>query len=91
MDVKVNRNAFGRQRESFEVDLNLPFLDSPYSAIFIRAPAIMDAGPEVDVLSTINGRIVAARQKNVLALAFHPELTPDSRLHHYFLDMISVT
>jgi 5'-phosphate synthase pdxT subunit len=51
----------------------------------------MDAGPEVDVLSTINGRIVAARQKNVLALAFHPELTPDSRLHHYFLDMISVT
>ncbi|ODV49499.1 MAG: glutamine amidotransferase [Methanohalophilus sp.] len=91
MDVKVNRNAFGRQRESFEINLDLAFLDSPYTAIFIRAPAIMDAGPEVDVLSTINGRIVAARQNNVLALAFHPELTPDLRLHHYFLDMISVT
>ncbi len=91
MDVKVNRNAFGRQRESFEINLDLAFLDSPYTAIFIRAPAIMDVGPEVDVLSTINGRIVAARQKNVLALAFHPELTPDLRLHHYFLDMISIT
>lgn len=88
MDTQVSRNAFGRQRESFETDLELPFLDSPYRAIFIRAPAIIDAGPDVEVLSNIDERVVAARQANVLALAFHPELTDDLRIHRYFLEMI---
>ncbi|WP_300607935.1 pyridoxal 5'-phosphate synthase glutaminase subunit PdxT [Methanohalophilus sp.] len=88
MDTKVNRNAFGRQRESFETYMELPFLDSPYRAVFIRAPAIVDAGPDVEVLSKIDDKIVAARQSNILAFAFHPELTDDLRIHRYFLNMI---
>jgi 5'-phosphate synthase pdxT subunit len=87
MDTQVNRNAFGRQRESFEADLDLPFLDLAYRAVFIRAPAIVEAGTEVEVLAEIDNRIVAARQGNVLALAFHPELTDDLRIHQYFLEM----
>jgi 5'-phosphate synthase pdxT subunit len=87
MDIQVNRNAFGRQRDSFETDLDLPFLDSPYRAVFIRAPAITVAGDDVEVLAELDGRIVAARQANVLALAFHPELTDDLRIHDYFLQM----
>ncbi|MBN2110659.1 MAG: pyridoxal 5'-phosphate synthase glutaminase subunit PdxT [Methanosarcinaceae archaeon] len=89
MDTRVNRNAFGRQRESFETELGLPFLDTPYNAVFIRAPGIVDAGKDVTVLARIDDMIVAAEQGNVLALAFHPELTPDPRIHQYFLDKLS--
>ena len=88
MNTQVNRNAFGRQRDSFEADLDLPFLDSPYRAVFIRAPAIINAGSDVEILSKIDDWIVAAREGNVLALAFHPELTDDLRIHHYFIEMI---
>lgn len=88
MDTKVNRNAFGRQRDSFETELELPFLDKTYNAVFIRAPGIVEAGKEVTVLAEIDGMIVAAEQGNVLALAFHPELTPDLRIHQYFLDKL---
>ncbi len=88
MDIKVNRNAFGRQRESFECPLEFKGLDTPFNAVFIRAPAITEADREVELLSKHNGFIVAARQKNLLALAFHPELTGDLRIHHYFLKMI---
>ncbi|MBP2029306.1 5'-phosphate synthase pdxT subunit [Methanohalophilus levihalophilus] len=88
MNTQVNRNAFGRQRDSFETDLELPFLDSSYRAVFIRAPAIIDYGQDVEILSKIDDRVVAARQGNVLALAFHPELTDDLRVHQYFLDMV---
>jgi 5'-phosphate synthase pdxT subunit len=88
MDTKVNRNAFGRQRDSFEIELDLPFLESPYNAVFIRAPAIVDAGADVKVLAKIDDMIVAAEQDNVLALAFHPELTLDTRVHQYFLDKL---
>ena len=86
MDTKVNRNAFGRQRESFETQLEVKVLDSPYNAVFIRAPAIVEWGDDVRVLARIGDLVVAAEQGNVLALAFHPELTDDMRLHQYFLD-----
>ncbi|WP_342305334.1 pyridoxal 5'-phosphate synthase glutaminase subunit PdxT [Methanolobus sp. ZRKC5] len=88
MDTKVNRNAFGRQRDSFEIELELPFLSSPYNAVFIRAPGIVKSGNDVKVLAKIDDMIVAAEQGNVLALAFHPELTLDTRVHQYFLDKL---
>lgn len=86
MDIKVKRNAFGRQRESFEALLTLSFLNTPFHAVFIRAPAITDATEQVEVLATFEGHIVAAKQRNIFALSFHPELTDDRRIHHYFLE-----
>ncbi len=88
MDTKIGRNAFGPQRESFEADLNVEGFNSPYRAVFIRAPAIVEVGKGVDVLSKVNEYVVAARQKNLLCLAFHPELTDDLRFHEIFLKMI---
>ncbi|HIH36643.1 MAG TPA: pyridoxal 5'-phosphate synthase glutaminase subunit PdxT [Methanocellales archaeon] len=89
MDVHMKRNAFGRQRESFEALLDVPVLNGDkFPAVFIRAPAITSAEKNVQVLASLDGYIVAARQKNLLALAFHPELTKDMRFHHYFVDMI---
>jgi 5'-phosphate synthase pdxT subunit len=88
MDITVGRNAFGPQRESFEADLAVKGLDSPYRAVFIRAPAIVRVGGDVDVLARIGEVVVAVRQKNLLALAFHPELTEDSRIHQIFLKML---
>ncbi len=88
MDIRVNRNAFGRQRESYECQVDFKGLDLPFNAVFIRAPAVIGCGENVEILSKCNGLIVAARQKNMLALAFHPELTDDLRIHHYFLKMI---
>ena len=88
MDVKVKRNAFGRQRESFEVLLKMSLFDEPFHAVFIRAPAITQAAENVDVLATFNDRVVAAKQRNIIALSFHPELTEDRRIHHYFLENI---
>lgn len=88
MDTRVNRNAFGRQRDSFEAELEVFILDSPFTGVFIRAPGIVSCGPGVKVLSRLEGMIVAAEQGNVLALAFHPELTDDLRIHQYFLDKV---
>jgi 5'-phosphate synthase pdxT subunit len=88
MDIHVNRNAFGRQKESFEAPVDFKGFTSPFNAVFIRAPCITQAGKGVEILSTYNGSIVAARQKNVLVLAFHPELTDDLRIHRYFLKMM---
>lgn len=88
MDIKVNRNAFGPQRESFEADLKIKGLDQPYRAVFIRAPAICEAGSAVEVLARVGEAVVAARQGNLLALAFHPELTEDTRIHQIFLKML---
>lgn len=88
MDVKIDRNAFGPQRESFEADLRVEGFEKPYRAIFIRAPAIARAGEGVQVLARVGEAIVAARQKNLLALAFHPELTDDTRFHQIFLKML---
>lgn len=91
MDIKVKRNAFGRQRESFETELIIPVLgEEPYPAVFIRAPLIEKCGRSVEVLAKLNdGTIVAARQDKLLVTAFHPELTGDLRFHRYFLDMAS--
>ena len=88
MDIKISRNAFGPQRESFEADLEIEGLERPYRAVFIRAPAIAEVGNGVQVLARVGERVVAARQKNLLALAFHPELTDDSRVHQIFLKML---
>jgi len=88
MDITVNRNAFGRQKESFECLIDFKGLDSPFNAVFIRAPSITWFGKDVEVLSEYNGVIIAARQKNMLVLAFHPELTDDPRIHNYFLKMM---
>ncbi len=93
MDVTVDRNAFGRQVDSFEADLSLPFAPAdapPFRAVFIRAPKIEAVGSGVEVLATLdNGAIVAARQGNLLVTAFHPELTNDNRFHQLFLQMIT--
>ena len=88
MDIKISRNAFGPQRESFEADLQIKGLDQPYHAVFIRAPAIAQVGDGVEVLARVGEAVVAARQKNLLALAFHPELTKDPRIHQIFLKML---
>jgi len=90
MDIAVARNAFGRQRESFEVDLEIPQLgERPFHAVFIRAPIITRAGRGVEVLARVEDAIVLARQGRYLACAFHPELTRDARLHRYFLEEVA--
>jgi 5'-phosphate synthase pdxT subunit len=91
MDIVVNRNAFGRQIDSFETDLAIPAVgDPPFHAVFIRAPVVAQAGEDVDVLARLNdGRIVAVQQGHWLATAFHPELTGDDRLHRYFLSLVN--
>jgi 5'-phosphate synthase pdxT subunit len=91
MDLTVRRNAFGRQLQSFETDLPMPVLgEGPLRAIFIRGPAILAVGDGVEVLARLpDGTIVAARQGNLLATAFHPELTDDTRVHRYFVRMVA--
>lgn len=87
MDIEVQRNAFGRQVDSFETDLEVAEIGGPpLRAVFIRAPVILSAGPGVKVLASLDGHgIVAARQGHLLVTAFHPELTDDDRMHRYFL------
>jgi 5'-phosphate synthase pdxT subunit len=89
LDVTVARNAFGRQLDSFEAELAVPILgDTPVHAVFIRAPVIDHVGPEVDVLARMeDGRIVAVRERNVLATAFHPELAGETRFHRLLATM----
>jgi len=89
LDVVVERNAFGRQLDSFETDLDVPVLgDRPVHAIFIRAPIVEEVGPGVDVLARLDdGRIVAVRQRNVIATAFHPELAGETRFHRLVATM----
>lgn len=106
MDVVVERNAFGRQVDSFEARLTIPALgQEPFPAVFIRAPIIREVGPEVEVLARLaapgaggargpspdGAAVVAARQGHLLATAFHPELTEDTRLHRYFLDLVQAS
>jgi 5'-phosphate synthase pdxT subunit len=87
MDMQVQRNAFGRQIDSFETELQFTGLDHPIHAIFIRAPLVERLGPEAEALATLpDGRVVAARQGRLLATAFHPELTPDTSLHGWFIE-----
>ncbi len=90
MDITVRRNAFGRQRESFETELSMPVLgEKPFPGIFIRAPVIEQASSEVEILARLaDGTGIAAREGKLLASAFHPELTSDLRFHQYFLDIV---
>jgi len=88
LDATVERNAFGRQNESFEVDLDIAGFDAPMRAVFIRAPLVEKVGPEVEVLAVHEGRPVFVRQGNVLAAAFHPELTDDRRIHEMLVEMV---
>ena len=81
VDVSVDRNAFGRQKDSFEAKIPVTDLEDPFHAVFIRAPAIDDVGPDVETLATVDGRPVAVRDGPVVATAFHPELTDDPRIH----------
>ncbi|MEO8288622.1 MAG: pyridoxal 5'-phosphate synthase glutaminase subunit PdxT [Chloroflexota bacterium] len=93
MDIKVERNAFGRQLESFESDLSIPALgEKPFPAIFIRAPKIEEVGRGVEVLAELeDGTPVAAREGNIIVTAFHPELSDDLRFHRYFLAMVEAS
>jgi pyridoxal 5'-phosphate synthase pdxT subunit len=89
MDIKVNRNAFGRQVDSFETSLDVVGFDHPFHAVFIRAPLVTEVNEDVEVLARLeNQRIVAVRQKHWLATSFHPELTQDSRFHELFVSMV---
>ncbi|HEY5059115.1 MAG TPA: pyridoxal 5'-phosphate synthase glutaminase subunit PdxT [Gaiellaceae bacterium] len=87
-DISVRRNAFGRQVRSFEADLDLGDGGGPLRAVFIRAPWIEEAGPEVEVLAELDGHPVLARQGRILVAAFHPELTDDTRIHELFLNQV---
>jgi 5'-phosphate synthase pdxT subunit len=90
MHIRVRRNAFGSQRESFETDLSVPVLgEAPFHTFFIRGPVVESAGPEVEVLATLDdGSIVAVREGNLLGTAFHPEVAGDPRFHQYFLRIV---
>lgn len=88
MDIKVERNAFGRQKESFEAKLEINDVAKDFDAVFIRAPFIVEVGKHVEVLATHNNAIVAAREGHYLCSAFHPELTDDDRLTAYFVKMV---
>jgi pyridoxal 5'-phosphate synthase pdxT subunit len=89
MDIRASRNAFGRQIRSFEADVELAGIDGgPIRGIFIRAPWIAEHGPDVQIIATVEGHPVAARQGNTLAVSFHAELGTDARLHRLFLELV---
>ena len=96
LDITVRRNAFGRQVDSFEGDLEFAGLDAPVHAVFIRAPWVEEVGPEVEVLARVSsgeaaGRIVAVRQGHLMATSFHPEVDGDGRIHRLFVDLVSTS
>jgi 5'-phosphate synthase pdxT subunit len=89
LDVVVERNAFGRQNESFEVNLEMPALGkNRLKAIFIRAPVVTEIGTGVNILAELNGKIVAVMQKNIIGTSFHPELSDDYRIHKHFVSTV---
>lgn len=88
LDVSVQRNAYGRQVDSFETDLDIDGLDDPFTAVFIRAPIIESVGDEVEVLSSYDGAPVLVRQGRLLGSSFHPEMTGDTRVHELFVGMV---
>lgn len=89
LDIKIERNAFGRQKDSFEAQISLEKIGIPnFRGVFIRAPSVADAGKNVEVLSKIDEKIVAVRQGNIIGTSFHPELTEDLAIHKYFLNLV---
>ncbi|WP_269773795.1 pyridoxal 5'-phosphate synthase glutaminase subunit PdxT [Bacillus safensis] len=88
LNVSVARNSFGRQVDSFEADLEVKGLDAPFTGVFIRAPHIISADDSVEIMAEYDGRIVMAKENNILGCSFHPELTDDHRLTQLFVDMV---
>ena len=92
LDLKLERNSFGRQQESFEADVSMDSIDiQKFNGVFIRAPSISDVGTDIEILSKFNERIVAVKKGNVIGTAFHPELTEDISLHKYFVNLVSTS
>ena len=90
LDIKLERNSFGRQRESFEAEITMDSIDIPkFTGVFIRAPSVTDVGSDVEVLSRFNEKIVAVKKGNVIGTSFHPELTRDTSLHKYFVKLVN--
>jgi len=90
LDIKLERNSFGRQRESFETDVSMDSIDiSKFNGVFIRAPSVSDVGSDIEILAKHNEKIVAIKKGNVIGTAFHPELTNDTSLHKYFVNLIA--
>jgi len=88
LDVVIERNAFGRQGDSFEADLDIGMLGKEaFKGVFIRAPAVSEVGKDVEVIAKLNNKIVAVKQKNIIGTSFHPELSGDSRMHSHFVKM----
>lgn len=89
LDVRVERNSFGRQHDSFEADISMESIKIPkFKGVFIRAPSILEVGKNVEIISKLNEKTIAVKQKNILATVFHPELTHDVSMHKYFINMI---
>ncbi len=89
LDVKLERNSFGRQRESFEADVSMDSIGIPkFRGVFIRAPSVSDSGSDVEVLSKFNEKTIAVKKGNIIATSFHPELTQDVSLHKYFVNLV---
>ena len=89
LDIVIERNAFGRQGDSFEADLSINMLGKEaFKGVFIRAPAVSEVGKDVEVIAKLNNKVVAVRQKNVIGTAFHPELSDDSRMHKHLVKMV---
>ena len=90
LDIKLERNSFGRQRESFETDVSMDSINiQKFNGVFIRAPSVSDVGSDIEILAKYNEKIVAIKKGNVLGTAFHPELTTDTSLHKYFVNLIT--
>jgi pyridoxal 5'-phosphate synthase pdxT subunit len=89
LDIVIERNAFGRQNDSFEADLSISMLGKEaFKGVFIRAPAVSEVGKDVEVIGKLNNRIVAVKQKNIIGTAFHPELSGDSRMHKHLINTV---
>jgi 5'-phosphate synthase pdxT subunit len=89
LDVKIERNAFGRQRDSFESEISMEKIGVPkFPGVFIRAPSIIETGRNVEIISKFNEKIVAVKQGKILGTSFHPELTDDLSLHKYFVNLV---
>ncbi len=89
LDIVIERNAFGRQNDSFEADLPLSILgNEPFKGVFIRAPTVSEVGKDVEVIGKLNNKIVAVKQKNIIGTSFHPELSGDSRMHRHLINMV---
>jgi len=89
LDVEIERNSFGRQKDSFEADISLDNMDIPsFQGVFIRAPAVLHTGSDVETLAKFNEKIIAVKQGNIIATSFHPELTKDVSIHRHFVEMV---